>query len=257
MSCEEWQSWLQMYIDGGCAPAEAQRVEAHLLGCASCAANAMERMNAKRALRAAALRYTPSANFHLRIEKTVQTGRVRWPGFRPFGFLWLPQLAAATAALVLIVVSVALWTRHVRNQQALAELVDMHVTTLASSAPVDVVSTDRHTVKPWFQGKLPFTFNLPELKDSGYKLLGGKLVFVRHSPGAQLLYELRKHQLSVFIVQQPPASAFESSRVQSHHERGFSAEDWNQAGLHYTVVGDAGAADIDQLAVLLRAAGSQ
>ena len=257
MNCAEWQNWLQMYVDGACAPAEAQRVEAHLLGCAACAASAMERMNAKHALRAAALRYTPSADFHLRIEKTVQRGRARWPWFRPSGFLWLPQLAAATAALVLIVASAALWTRHVRNEQALAELVDMHITTLASAAPVDVVSTDRHTAKPWFQGKLPFTFNLPELKDSGYKLLGGKLVYVRHSPGAQLLFELRKHQMSVFIVQQQPGNAFEGSGAQTLRERGFSAEGWNQAGLHYTVIGDAGAADIDQLAVLLRSAASQ
>jgi len=252
MSCEEWQNWLQMYVDGGCAPAEAQSVDAHLRGCSDCANSVLERMNAKRALRAAGLRYAPSADFHLRIEKSIQKGRTRRPGFR-----WLPQLAMATAALALIVISVGLWTRHVRNQQALAELVDMHVTTLASAAPVDVVSTDRHTVKPWFQGKLPFTFNLPELKDTGYRLVGGKLVYVRNSPGAQLLFELRKHQISVFIVQQQPGSPFAGSGVQNLRERGFSAEGWNQAGLHYTVVGDDGAADIDQLAALLRAAAGQ
>ena len=159
----------------------------------------------------------------------------------------------ATAALALIAVSVALWTRSVRSEQAVAELVDMHVTTLASAAPVDVVSTDRHTVKPWFQGKLPFAFNLPELKDSAYRLVGGKLVFVRRSPGAQLLFELRKHQLSVFITQQPGSA----SGVRTLRERGFSAETWSQAGLQYTVVGDAAAGDIDQLGQLLRTAASQ
>jgi anti-sigma factor RsiW len=226
-------------------------MEAHLSQCAACSAQARERMIAKRALRGAALRYAPSADFHLRIEKSLQRGRNPLRGFH-----WLPQFAAAAAALALIAVSVVLWTRHVRREQALAELVDMHVTTLASAAPVDVISTDRHTVKPWFQGKLPFTFNLPELRDSGYRLVGGKLVFEGQSPGAQLIYELRKHQISVFIVQQQ-GSALGDSGVRSDHERGFCAESWTAAGLQYTVVGDTGAGDIDQLGQLLRSAASQ
>ena len=86
-------------------------------------------------------------------------------------------------------------TSHVNRQQALAQLLDLHVATTASSNPVDVLSTDRHTVKPWFQGKLPYAFNLPEFQDTPFKLIGGKLVYFRHTAGAQLLVELRKHQI--------------------------------------------------------------
>jgi anti-sigma factor RsiW len=131
-------------------------------------------------------------------------------------------------------------------------LLDLHVATLASTNPVDVVSTDRHTVKPWFQGKLPFAFNLPELQNSAFKLLGGKLVYYNHSPGAQLLYDLRKHQLSVFILQDQQGEGVSTSR-----QKGFSVETWSEAGLRYTVIGDTGPADVHDLSSLLRSAGQQ
>ena len=122
-----------------------------------------------------------------------------------------------------------------------------------SANPVDVVSTDRHTVKPWFQGKLPFTFNLPELQGSEYKLDGGKLVYFRNQPGAQLIYELRKHELSVFIVQDGGSPAT-SGGFSAENQNGFSVESWNSAGLHYVILSDAGAADVHALGELVRGA---
>jgi len=132
----------------------------------------------------------------------------------------------------------------------MTELLDMHVAALASANPVDVVSTDRHTVKPWFQGKLPFTFNLPELQGSQYKLDGGKLVYFRNQPGAQLIYELRKHEMSVFIVQGLSGTG---GGVSQANENGFSVESWNAGGLHYVILSDAGAGDVHALGELLRA----
>ncbi len=84
----------------------------------------------------------------------------------------------------------------------MSELVDQHVATLASSNPVDVVSTDRHTVKPWFEGKIPFTFNLPDLQGSPFALAGGRVAYVKQSPGAELIFRIRQHQISVFIFQE-------------------------------------------------------
>jgi anti-sigma factor RsiW len=101
-----------------------------------------------------------------------------------------------------MLIPAAVWLQHWRGEQALGELADLHVATLASATnPVDVVSTDRHTVKPWFQGKLPFSFNLPEMQNSPLKLIGGRLAYFQQSLGAQLLFEIRKHRISVFIFQ--------------------------------------------------------
>ena len=70
----------------------------------------------------------------------------------------------------------------------MSELADLHVATLASSNPVDVVSTDRHTVKPWFAGKIPFTFNLPELQDSPFVLVGGRVSYLTNRRGRSLFF---------------------------------------------------------------------
>jgi len=136
----------------------------------------------------------------------------------------------------------------------------LHVATLASSSPVDVISTDRHTVKPWFQGKIPFAFNLPELQNSEFSLLGGRMAYLDQTPGAHLIYDIRKHHISVFVFQERalslslklPASLDENSP--SPTQLPFNMRTWSQDGLRYFVIGDASAADIDSLAKLFKAA---
>jgi anti-sigma factor RsiW len=244
MTCELWQSKLDAYVDESCPPDERDALEQHLRTCQSCSAEALGRLQMKRAVRAAAARYTPSPKFRLRVEKGIQSKpKPRWV------FRLLPWATAFAAAFLFVVIPSALWMRHSIHEQSLAQLVDMHVATLASTNPVDVVSTDRHTVKPWFQGKLPFTFNLPELENSPYKLVGGRLVYFDHRPAAQLLYQLNKHELSVFIVQGSGSPGTPANA----RENGFRIETWSRAGLHYVVVSDAGAADVHALGELFRA----
>ncbi len=257
MTCDLLQNKLDAYVDGSCTPEQRVAVEEHLQSCSSCAAAALGKMQMKQITRAAtASRYTPSPEFRLRIEndiaRTAGKTAIKESLKRRFAFNWMQGLAAATVALLLVAVSVLLWERNSQREQALAELLDLHVATLASANPVDVISTDRHTVKPWFQGKLPFTFNLPELGASSYKLLGGKLIYFNHNPGAQLLFELGKHQLSVFIFEDKAATI-----VGSTHVKGFSVESWSEGGLRYVVVSDASQPDVRALSDLLRTAAQQ
>lgn len=251
MTCGPGPEKLEAYVDGSCPQGELPALEMHLQSCPQCAAEALRLSQLKQATRAAAAaRYSPSPQFRLRLEESL-AGGTRKSRKPRFAFAWMPVLA--TAALVLMVVAASVvWVRHAAREQAVAELLDLHVATLASANPVDVVSTDRHTVKPWFQGKLPFAFNIPELGGTPFKLLGGKLVYFRHSPGAQLLFELGKHQLSVFIFQDQTGIAADSRR-----ERGFSVEAWSQGGLHYVAISDASSSDVSALSDLLRAAGKQ
>ena len=186
------------------------------------------------------------------MEKSIQKNLQTNP--RPFwAFAWMPRLVAV-AALVLIVVSVALWMRHSAREQTLAQLLDLHVATIASANPVDVISTDRHTVKPWFQGKLPFTFNLPELQNSPFKLEGGRVMYFKHSAGAQLLFDLRNHKLSVFILQDESGAIPLDTGLTTTREMAFNVESWSEGGLRYVVIGDASASDIRELSEVLRAA---
>jgi len=184
MSCAR-AAKLDLYLDSELPGAEAAEIESHLRGCPSCAAAAVARLQLKGATRIAGRRFSPSPELRFKIERAVTVApRPRW--------VWRYAASmAAVAALALMVILPAVWLERGRRDQALSELADLHVSTLASANPIDVASSDRHTVKPWFQGKLPFTFNLPELEDSGFALIGGRLAYFQQGPGAQLLSQLR------------------------------------------------------------------
>jgi anti-sigma factor RsiW len=202
----------------------------------------------------AAGRFSPRPEFRLKIVQNIEAAkRPRRPWIPQWQWRWAPALAAA-AVLVLMLIPASLWLQHSRSEQALGELADLHVSTLASANPVDVVSSDRHTVKPWFQGKLPFTFNLPEVQASPFKLVGGRLTYFQQNPGAQLLYEVGKHRISLFIFQ----NRAEFNRLNSgsllSRNLAFSTETWTDGGLWYFAVGDASPSDVHDLRELFRSA---
>ncbi len=141
--------------------------------------------------------------------------------------------------------------QNLRQQHLYSELADLHVATLASANPVDVVSSDRHTVKPWFQGKIPFTFNLPELQNTEFTLLGGRVTYLGQVPGAQLIYQIRKHEISVFLFPEDLVGLHIRSSVAK--ERSFNLETWAQEGMRYVVFGDASPDDIRNLTALFKA----
>jgi anti-sigma factor RsiW len=249
MVCEGWTEKLDAYLDGELPAAESRALSQHLRGCAACAAESLSRVQQKRALQSAGQRFTPDPAFRLRIQKTLAPRRAsRW------NKLWFPALAGAMVLLLVGAVALNFNRERRSEQRLLSELADLHVAMLASSNPVDVVSTDRHTVKPWFAGKIPFTFNLPELQDSPFVLLGGKVSYLNQSPGAELLFRVRQHQISVFIFQeQALGDARASDAVQS--ALSFTVRSWSHDGLHYFVIGDASPQDLDKLAGLMKAAG--
>jgi anti-sigma factor RsiW len=206
----------------------------------------------KRALQRAGKRFSPSAEFRARMQPRTRAKA------------WLPTIrrswmtATAVVVIVIAVVAGAGWRvrysggERIRTQQVYSEVADLHVAALASSLPVDVVSSDRHTVKPWFQGKIPFAFDLPELHDSEFSLLGGRLTYLDQTPGAHLIYEVRKHRISVFIFSQGSLPGKLDENSSAMKQLSFSMETWSRGGLRYFAIGDASTTDIDNLAKLFK-----
>lgn len=250
MACEQWRTKLDAYVDGELDGAEDRTLQEHMQGCAACAADALGRVQMKRSVQIAGRRYTASAELRNRIAKSV-AAKPR----RESGWFWR---VLALPALSVLIVSVALnfyvGRQSSRRQRIYSELADLHVAALASATPVDVVSTDRHTVKPWFQGKLPFSFNLPEVQGTEFTLLGGRVTYLAQTPGAHLIYQVRKHEVSVFIFQDRGEETV-SLPSGPLRELSFNVENWTQNGLRYFVVGDVSADDIQALSKLLRDAG--
>ena len=248
MVCESWKAKLDTYLDGEIPEEEMRTFYAHLRNCPSCSADALSRVQLKRAIQVAGRRFTPSADFRKRLQQSVLP--------KPRRSFHMGLTLAAAAALVLVV---GTFTSHYLGNrsgtdQAFSEIADLHVATLASSSPVDVISTDRHTVKPWFQGKIPFAFNLPELQNTEFSLLGGRMTYLEQTPGAHVIYDVRKHHISVFVFQERSLPARLTDSAPQPDRLSFNMETWSQGGLRYFVIGDANAADIDSLARLFKAA---
>ena len=249
MNCETWQTKVDAYADAELPPDTMRSLAGHLSACPACTAEIVRIMQQKRVTAAAGKRYAPSPDFRARIRQQIAGRPARG------GWQWALGLALAAVVVIGLGLAIVLPSRSSERNQLIAGIVDRHVTALASASPVDVISTDRHTVKPWFAGKLPFTFNLPDLAGSPFTLVGGRMVYVDREPGAHLIYIVRKHHLSVFILQERG----ELRRVLPAAEKpwrslSFNVESWSAGGLRYFVVSDAAPEDVSQLAALFKQA---
>lgn len=241
MSCD-WREQVGLYVDGELEPASQQAFSGHVQGCSDCATAVLEQQELKKSVRVAGKRFTAPPELYASVRRQLHPEATAKRGWS-----WL----LASAALVLFIALGVGWYSRSRGESAIvAQLVDQHVTMLASANPVDVVSSDMHAVKPWYQGKLPFAFNFPKpAADSPFTLIGGKLVYVQHSPGAELVYQVRLHKISVFVFQ-----ARDFSGSGSTGRSAFTVSNWQQNGLQYYVVTDAAKEDAERLRALLEEA---
>lgn len=245
MACEARAQQLVLYVDGELPTTVESEVEQHLQSCAGCSAAVRNAMHEKATIRLAARQLSPRPEFRSQIYRQIAAPASRSKWFAA------PVLAAA---FLIVAAFLLLITRRQPDQpQLFSELADLHVSTLASTNPVDVLSTDRHTVKPWFEGKLPFSFNLPEFAGTPFSLVGGKVTYLHQSPGAELLFQLRQHRLSLFIFQDRGVSEDVSANV-TLKGSALNVCSWDENGLHYFLVGDVSQGDLEHLRDLLRSA---
>ena len=160
-------------------------------------------------------------------------------GWRGFG--WRAAMAgfAGGVALALAVVWVA--PRMAPQNSLTAEIVADHVHALKSGPLIEVASSDRHTVKPWFQGKLDFAPPVIDLETEGFPLLGGRVERVAGAPVAVLVYGRRKHILNVFVW--PAEREQPSHRMQRN---GFNVVQWSDGAMQIWVVSDLEAGEIER-----------
>lgn len=250
MVCELWKTKLDTYLDGELASEEMLAFDGHVHSCPTCGADALVRVQMKRSIQAVGKRFTPSAEFRKRVQRRIEAK----PRRSSFDIAWMMATAVMAVLLVIGLATIDRGQDTARTEEVYSEVADLHVGMLASSAPVDVVSTSKHVVKPWFQGKIPFAFDLPELQNSEFSLLGGRMTYLAQTPGAHLVYEIRKHRISVLVFQEGSLRARLNENTRATKEISFNVETWSHGGLRYFVIGDASAADIRNLAELLKRA---
>jgi anti-sigma factor RsiW len=228
-----------LYGDDELEPAAQQEVAGHLLVCSECSTAMIQQTELKKAIRVVGKRFNAPPELHAAVLTDLRRHD------RP---AWLWRWGFAFASVVLLAaVGVLLYPRS-KPDPMIAMLVDHHITALASPHPVDVVSDNRHNVKPWFQGKLPFTFNMPELAGSPFTLVGGKVVYAGQNPGAELLCEVRNHKISIFIFQTHNLEA----KAVSSRDLSFTVNSWTQGGLQYHMVTDASQEEAGKLVAMFQ-----
>jgi len=255
-------SMLNGLADGELSAAQLAVANEHLAACPACTSNALYQSLLKSATAKAGQRYTPPPQLQERLTRLASSGLEapgsgtghRYPQQWRFAWGWV-----AAAVLLLVSASTMMVQRTARKAEIssaehaalVTEVFDQHVATLAGSLPPEVVSTDRHTVKPWFQGKLPFSFNLPEGLPRDTALDGANLTYLHNQPVAQLLYSIGKHRVSVFLLEKPGATR--ADQLPAEHA-GFHVMDFSTDELEGVAVSDVDPARLAELVSAIRQA---
>ena len=244
---------LDAFVDGELALAEQQGIEQHLSGCHACTLRVLSATQLKRAISRVGHRFVPAPEEFARLTAQLQTPS-ELPTKRTTRLFFIPSqhsiVWTALAAAILLTISVAGWRQFHRSDNLAAELLDQHLATLSSGATPQVISTDRHTVKPWFQGRLPFSFNLPDASElpPDNTLKGANLTYLDGQPAALLLFTIHKHEVSVFLMQRHGGAALTAP---SATRAGFTIRSATSPGLRIFAVSNVNPVDLDNLVATL------
>jgi anti-sigma factor RsiW len=248
MDCGEVRDLLPAYADDELAPAERRAVAAHLVGCPGCS-GALAALEALRtAVKRAGTFAMPAAlEAGLRASIGGAAATDRAPRWRRFARLAASHLAVAAVAGAL---AAAIVGRLEATDRALRDIVAAHVRSVIGGEPVQVASTDSHTVRPWFVGRLPYAPPVRDLGAQGFPLVGARLDHVYGRTSAALVYARRKHRINVFVV--PSAGA--PAGLPTGTRDGYSIVSWREGDFAFLAVSDLNAAELATFARLLRTA---
>jgi anti-sigma factor RsiW len=252
MNCREVQELIHGYVDGELDLVRNLETERHLHECAACAGIA-ERLRALRSGLSGSLPYFhPPAGLEGRIRAELRAGD-RPPARAPY-FGTRRHWIAIAAALLLAVGGVlqVVFLNHRYGAEILArEALASHVRSLMASHLTDVPSSDRHTVKPWFNGKVDFSPAVNDLANRGFPLAGGRVDYLDNRPVAALVYQRQKHVINLFVWPVPGSA---DSGVETSSRQGYNLLHWTRGRMAYWAVSDLNAGELESFATLVRGA---
>ena len=246
MNCAEIKDLLHAYADGELDLVRNLEVEQHLKSCAKCAAEKNSIQSLRDVLRQNDLAYRAPNSLRKEIRKMVNADVPARGDARPTEIkLWIWKLIAA-GATAFAALTIILRPGISGRDQLLNEAVADHVRSLQANHLTDVTSTDQHTVKPWFDGKLDFAPDVKDFAGQGFPLIGGRLDYLKGRTVAALVYKRNKHFINVFIW---PTKNTATQTAENF--RGYSIINFDANGFHYCLVSDAEGKELSDLANLI------
>ena len=250
MICQEARKLIDAYVDGELDLAGSLDIEGHLHDCQMCTQAYNELRGLHFAVSDTALRFEPTAGLRDRVRSaTRKEGKVTNRSWR-LSWRWIIP-AMSVAALVIVAWSaLAFFGRPSTSDLLAQEIVSSHVRSMMEKDThlTDVLSSDQHTVKPWFNGRLDFSPPVRDLGAAGFKLVGGRLDYISNRPVAALIYQHQQHYINVFIW--PSAGASDASG-NALVRQGYNLIHWTKSGMNYWAISDLNLAELQQFVQLL------
>jgi anti-sigma factor RsiW len=238
MTCEEAEILLHALMDDELDAGHAREVEQHIAGCPACAARLAAYREMSQAIAAADVKYTAPPALRRRIEASLPQTRApsRRAVLRGFAFGSAVSAIAATGLVAIVL-------REDELQRVQSEIVSAHLRSLQAGHLTDVISTDQHTVKPWFNGKLDVSPPVIDLTTQGFTLIGGRLDYVDARAIGAVVYKRRAHVINLFVAQ---TSNTERRAARIETLQGFNIRCWRDRGLNFWAVSDLGADELSE-----------
>jgi anti-sigma factor RsiW len=236
MTCDEADILLHALIDGELDAGHAREVENHIATCAHCASALKTYRDMKEIISAADVRFTAPTHLRQRIEAAIPQSRGTSRRSLLAGFAMGSAVSAMAATGI-----VAIVLRNEDEQRIASEIVSAHLRSLQAGHLTDVLSTDQHTVKPWFNGRLNASPPVIDLTALGFTLIGGRLDYIDGRAIGAVVYKRRAHVINLFVAQTPNAT---HSAARTEDVQGFNIRRWRDHGLNFWAVSDLNADEL-------------
>jgi len=247
LSCQQTRELIHGYLDGELDLVKSLEIEKHLSDCHACTQNYEALRSLQSKLSDNSLRFDPPASLEKRLRSALRKEKDPQPMI--FRWRWAVAAASLLAAVVIIWTVAALSSRQTPDDVLAQEVVASHVRSLIADHLTDVPSSDRHTVKPWFDGKLDFSPTVKDFSQQGFNLAGGRLDYIGNRPVAALVYQRRQHSINVFVW---PATQAPAANGKASERQGYNVIRWSNAGMTYWAVSDLNLAELQQFVQLLQ-----